>query len=116
MTMKKGARSIRKGIFEHKKRNSRIYAELAEAPIAYREAFLASLPNVLVRRYAAQRMEDAATDIALARMANNELDPYPYEHQHEGCIVNGQRTDTQDAHDIFAPREGFVADPNAYQE
>lgn len=116
MTMKKGARSVRKGIFEHQKRTSPIYEQMAEAPVEFREQFLHSFRNPLVRRYAAQRIESAAQDIALRRMANAELDPYPYVHDHVGCIVHGQRTDTQDAHDVFQPREGFVNDESAYQE
>lgn len=115
MTMKREARRVRKAIFEHQKRTSGIYAEMAEAPIEFREHFLGTFRNVLVRKYAAKRIEEAVTDLALKRMANNEHDPFPYVHEHPGCIVNGQRTNEQDAHDVFSPREGFVADEEAYQ-
>ena len=115
MTMKRAALGVHKRIIAHRKRTSPAYAQLAEAPTEFREHFIASLP-VRDRKYAAKRIEEEATNLALRRMANNELDPYPYIHEHEGCFVHGQRTNTQDAHDVFQPREGFVADENAYQE
>lgn len=116
MTMKRAARSVRKGIYEHHKRTSPVYEQMAEAPPEFREQFLHSFRNPLTRRYAAKRIETAVQDIALRRMANEELDPYPYVHEHEGCFVHGQRSDTQDAHDVFQPREGYVTDESAYQE
>lgn len=115
MTMKKGARSIRKGIFEHKKRTSGIYAELAHAPEDYREHVLSTFQNPLVRKYARARVEEEVTNLALARMANEELDPTPFEHQHEGCPIYGYRFPEPDSdHDIFSPREGYVTNREAY--
>ena len=118
MTMKKGARSIRKGIFEHKKRTSPIYEQLAHAPLEYAEHFLRDIQNPLVRRYARERIETHRTDVVLNRVVHEELDPLPFVHEHEGCMVHGQRFDEQGEHDVFAPRVelGFVGEPSAYQE
>jgi len=106
-------RSVMKGIFEHKKRTSTLYAELAHAPEALQREFLESIPNPLVRRYAAQRVADATFDVAITRI--EKLDPYPYEHQHEGCPMHGARGQERDEHDVFLPREGFITDEEAYQ-
>lgn len=118
MTMKKAARSVHRGIFEHRKRTSLAYEQLAHAPGEVAEHFLDGIRNPLIRRYAASRIEEARTDVMLKRVVSEELDPFPYIHEHDGCIVNGQRTNVQDDHDVFSPRVemGFVADESAYQE
>lgn len=115
MTMKKGARSVRKGIFEHQKRTSEVYEQMAHAPEEFRASFLQSFRNPLVKRYAAKRIEEAVTDLALKRMADNELDPLPFIHDHGNCPVSGFRFPEQDSeHEVFAPREGYVANREAY--
>jgi hypothetical protein len=113
MTMKKGARSVHKGIFEHRKRTSPVYAEVAAAPEFVQEAFLAKFSNVLTRKYAAARIQDAQMDVALARI--DQLDPYPYVHEHEDCPYSGIRSGTPEGdHARFKPRDGFITDRGAY--
>lgn len=106
--------TVRRLIHEHRKRTSSIYADVAMWSAEQRAAFLSDLRNPLERKYVAQRIEEAVADIALKRMVNNELDPFPYEHAHEGCAMHGLRTNVKDEHDVFNPREGFVTNESAY--
>jgi|SRR6478736_3375261 len=106
-------RAVAAGINQHRLRNSPVYAELAVAPAMVRHHWLSTLLNPLQRRYAEGRINDAMMDIALSRI--DQLDPTPFMHQHEGCPVFGARSAEQESeHDVFAPREGYITDPEAY--
>lgn len=104
---------LHKQIHKHRLHTSPVYAELAHAPEMIIEEFLLSL-NPLDRKYAEKRISDARMDVALTRL--DQLDPTPWEHQHDNCFSNGGRSDEQqdEEHDVFAPREGFIVNREAY--
>ena len=104
---------LHKQIHKHRLHTSPVYAELAHAPEMIIEEFLLSL-NPLDRKYAEKRISDARMDVALPRL--DQLDPAPWEHQHDNCFSNGGRSDEQqdEEHDVFAPREGFIVNREAY--
>lgn len=110
---KRNLHRMHKQIHRHRLHTSPIYGELAHAPKAVAEEFISSL-NPLDQKYARKRIEDARMDVALTRI--DQLDPAPWEHQHEHCFFNGGRSDEQSdpEHDVFAPREGFIVNREAY--
>lgn len=115
--MKHAAVNIYKGINRHRFRSSPVFEQVADRPPEFRARWVKEhVSGVLNQRYARERIEGIAADVALARMVNAELDPQPWVHRHEWCPAGGMRGSEQESeHDVFEPREGYVNSPEAYQ-
>lgn len=100
-------------IHRYRLQHSPIYQDLVHAPDHIIQEFLSTL-NPLDRKYAAKMISDAQMDVALTRL--DQLDPTPWEHRHQNCLFDGGRTELpqDEDHDVFAPREGFIVNREAY--
>lgn len=113
---KRNLSRLHRQIYTHTLRTTPIYAEMVNAPDHVIQGFLDDFSNPLDRKYAAGRIADARMDVAITRL--EQLDPAPWEHQHPNCMMNGLRSEraTGSDNEVFAPRDGFLVDPEAYRD